>query len=428
MIKQCRILVAIALMTAVIVSIIRQQPKAMQAAETAPPAEELDHVVFDEWFCDTTLRLDYIFAGNSKEQFIYLDKLSRYPRWAGRQQRLNELPLIGNGQIIVRDAATSATIYMTSFSSLFQEWIVTEEAQQQNRSFENCFQIPMPLKPISVEVCLLNNRHEVTTRLIHDIDPADILIARLGEKDITPHRYIIDNGDLDKNIDIAFLAEGYTKEDMKEFYEYVDIAVEAMFAHEPFSSFRNRFNIVAVESPSVESGVSIPKNGIWKNTAFSSHFSTFYSDRYLTTLHLKDVHNALAGIPYEHIIILANSDEYGGGGIYNSYNMTSTKHKWYRPVVVHEFGHSFAGLADEYEYGDENHETYPLDVEPWEKNITTKVDADKAALLGKFEGGGYSTTGVFRAYEDCRMRTNQNPEFCPVCCEAVADIIRFYTE
>ena len=217
-------------------------------------------------------------------------------------------------------------------------------------------------------------------------------------------------------------------EEMKEFYEYVDIAVEAMFAHEPFSSFRDRFNIVAVESPSVESGVSIPKNGIWKNTAFSSHFSTFYSDRYLTTLHLKDVHNALAGIPYEHIIILANSDEYGGGGIYNSYNMTSTKHKWYRPVVVHEFGHSFAGLADEYEYGDENHETYPLDVEPWEKNITTKVDADKAALLGKFEGGGYSTTGVFRAYEDCRMRTNQNPEFCPVCCEAVADIIRFYTE
>ena len=113
MIKQCRILVAIALMTAVIVSIIRQQPKAMQSAETAPPAEELDHVVFDEWFCDTTLRLDYIFAGNSKEQFIYLDKLNRYPRWAGRQQRLNELPLIGNGQIIVRDAATSATIYMT---------------------------------------------------------------------------------------------------------------------------------------------------------------------------------------------------------------------------------------------------------------------------------------------------------------------------
>ena len=108
--------------------------------------------------------------------------------------------------------------------------------------------------------------------------------------------------------------------------------------------------------------------------------------------------------------------------------MTSTKHKWYRPVVVHEFGHSFAGLGDEYEYGDENHETYPLDIEPWEKNITTKVDPEKAARVGKVEGGGYSTTGVFRAYEDCRMRTNQNPEFCPICCEAITDIIKFYTE
>ena len=428
MVKQCRILLALALMTAVIVSIIKHQPDAVCKTEAAPVTEELDNVVFDEWFCDSTLRLDYIFAGNSKVQNIYLDKMSRYPRWAGRKQRLNKLPLTGNGQIIVRDASTNATLYMTSFSSLFQEWIVTEEAQQQDRSFENCFQIPMPVKPVIAEVRLLNNRHEVTAMMQHRIDPADILISRIGEKDLTPHHYVIDNGDPAANIDIAFLAEGYTSEEMKEFNEYVSIAVDAMFEHEPFRTFRNKFNIVAVESASAESGVSVPKDGLWKNTAFSSHSSTFYSDRYLTTLHLKDVHNALAGIPYEHIIILANSDEYGGGGIYNSYNMTSTKHKWYRPVVVHEFGHSFAGLGDEYEYGDENHETYPLDIEPWEKNITTKVDPEKAARVGKVEGGGYSTTGVFRAYEDCRMRTNQNPEFCPICCEAITDIIKFYTE
>lgn len=428
MVKQCRILLALALMTAVIVSIIKHQPDAVCKTEATPVTEELDNVVFDEWFCDSTLRLDYIFAGNSKVQNIYLDKMSRYPRWAGRKQRLNELPLTGNGQIIVRDASTNATLYMTSFSSLFQEWIVTEEAQQQDRSFENCFQIPMPVKPVIAEVRLLNNRHEVTAMMQHRIDPADILISRIGEKDLTPHHYVIDNGDPAANIDIAFLAEGYTSEEMKEFNEYVSIAIDAMFEHEPFRSFRNKFNIVAVESASAESGVSVPKDGLWKNTAFSSHFSTFYSDRYLTTLHLKDVHNALAGIPYEHIIILANSDEYGGGGIYNSYNMTSTKHKWYRPVVVHEFGHSFAGLGDEYEYGDENHETYPLDIEPWEKNITTKVDPEKAARVGKVEGGGCSTTGVFRAYEDCRMRTNQNPEFCPICCEAITDIIKFYTE
>ena len=388
----------------------------------------ISDIAFDEWFCDTTLRLDYIFAGNYKVQNIYLDKLNRYPLWAGRRQKLNELPLCGNGQVIVRDEETGSVIYMTSFSSLFQEWIVTPEAQEVDRSFENCFQIPMPLKPVIVETTLLNNRHEVTSSLKHRIDPSDILISRIGEKDLMPHRYFLKNGDLDKSIDIAFLAEGYKENEMEEFYSYVEMACDALFEHEPFKSLKDRFNIVAVASPSEDSGVSIPKENLWLSTAFSSHFSTFYSDRYLTTLHLKDVHNALAGIPYEHIIILANSAEYGGGGIYNSYNLSSTKHRMFRPVVVHEFGHSFAGLADEYQYGDENHETYPLDIEPWEKNITTKVDPVKAEEIGNFEGAGYSQDKVFRAFEDCRMRTNEHPVFCDVCQKAIEDIIRFYTE
>lgn len=403
-----------------------QPCKSCKEAAIEPQAQS--DIVFEQWFSDTTLRIDYIFAGNFEKQEIYLDKLNRTPQWAGRKQKLNELPLIGNGQIIVRDAETDVVLYMTSFSSLFQEWIVTEEAHNVSRSFENCFQIPMPLKPVIVECCLLNNRHEKIAVLKHRVDPCDILISHIGEKDVLPHRYLLKSGDLDKCIDIAFLAEGYTKEEMAEFVDYAQIACDALFEHEPFMSMKERFNIVAVESPSVDSNVSIPKDGLWKNTAFSSHFSTFYSDRYLTTLHLKDVHNALAGIPYEHIIILANSEEYGGGGIYNSYNLTSTKHATYRPVVVHEFGHSFAGLADEYPYGDENHETYPLDIEPWEKNITTKVDPEKAKTIGNYEGAGYSFTGVFRAFEDCRMRTNQHPVFCDVCQKAIEDIIRFYTE
>lgn len=417
----------IALVAAMCIAFSFLYRPSLTVAETVEE-EPLIDVIFDQWFCDTTLRLDYIFAGNDKVQRIYLDKLNRTPKWAGRKQKLNELPLIGNGQIIVRDAETKAIIYMTSFSSLFQEWIVTEEAQRIDRSFENCFQIPMPLKPIEVETRLLNNRHEVTCSIHHIVDPEDILITRIGEENILPHRYFLDNGPLENSIDIAFLAEGYTEAQMDEFYDYVKIACDAIFEHEPFRTFKERFNIVAVASPSIDSGVSVPKDNLWLNTAFSSHFSTFYSDRYLTTLHLKDVHNALAGIPYEHIIILANSTEYGGGGIYNSYNMTSTKHRMYRPVVVHEFGHSFAGLADEYQYGDTNHETYPLDIEPWEKNITTKIDSVKAAQIGKYEGAGYSTDGVYRAFEDCRMRTNEHPVFCDVCQKAIEDIIRFYTE
>ena len=428
--KICSAIVALMLVSSIVASFIMSSSSCNQCIEDRTTDSDFVQadIQFDQWFCDTTLRIDYIFAGNDKVQSIYLDKLNRYPQWAGRRNKLNQLPLIGNGQIIVRDAETSLPIYMTSFSSLFQEWIVTPEAQQVDRSFENCFQIPMPLKPVCVEICLLNNRHQKIASLTHTIDPSDILISRIGEKDIMPHKYIQQNGSLEKSIDIAFLAEGYTDKEMGLFNEHVNQACEALFEHSPFKEMKDRFNIVVVETPSVDSNVSIPKEGVWRNTAFSSHFSTFYSDRYLTTLHLKDVHNALAGIPYEHIIILANSEEYGGGGIYNSYNLSSTKHRYFCPVVVHEFGHSFAGLADEYEYGDENHENYPLDIEPWEKNITTKVDKQKAEIVGKVEGGGYSVDGVFRAFEDCRMRTNQHPVFCDVCQQAIEDIIRFYTE
>ena len=231
-------------------------------------------------------------------------------------------------------------------------------------------------------------------------------------------------------------------------------AMEALFAHEPFKSLRDRFNVVAVKSPSAENGTSIPGKGIWKNTALHSNFDTFYSDRYLTTLHLKTLHNWLAGTPYEHIIVLVNTENYGGGGILNSYNLSMVRHPAFKPVVVHEFGHSFAGLGDEYGYGDMP--MYPHDIEPWEPNLTTLVDlkskwADMVTKntplptpqpadldkpnakqdkwkIGAYEPAGYSKHGVYRAFPDCRMRTNQNPNFCPVCQRAITKLVKFYTE
>lgn len=122
---------------------------------------------------------------------------------------------------------------------------------------------------------------------------------------------------------MAIVAEGYRQDEMTRFYADCDTAVTSILSHEPFASLKSRFNFLAVAAPSAESGVSIPGKGIWKHTAVDSHFDTFYSSRYLTTLHLKQLHNLLAGVPYEHIIILANTDEYGGGGIYNSYTLTT---------------------------------------------------------------------------------------------------------
>lgn len=405
--------------------------------------------VFADHFADKTLRVDYIFNGNASGQAICLDGLSALPTWAGRKHHLAELPLQGNGQIVMRNAASGKTIYTTSFSSLFQEWLETDEARNVTKGFENTFLLPYPLQPVEIEITLLDPRRNVRASMKHIVHPNDVLIEQKGNSHITPHKYLLHNDSPEKCIDVAILAEGYTLQEMQAFYEDADIACKSIFDHEPLKSMKKRFNVVAVASPSTDSGVSVPRLNEWKHTAFSSHFSTFYSDRYLTTSRVKAIHDALTGIPYEHIIILANTEEYGGGGIYNSYTLTTAHHPMFRPVVVHEFGHSFGGLADEYFYdNDVMTDTYPLDIEPWEQNISTQVDfaakwkdmlsentpvptpaeVSENYPTGVYEGGGYSAKGIFRPAENCRMRTNEYPAFCPVCQRALRRIIEFYTE
>lgn len=420
------------------------------AAAISVPAQD-----FNKFFTDATLRIDYIFSGNTGEQHIAVDELNHIPGWYGKRHRLSELPVEGNGQITVRDHKTQQVIYRNSFSTLFQEWLSYPEAKTQTKSFENVFLVPYPKDTVDVTIDLRNNRREIMTTLTHQVSPSDILIRHIGESRITPYVTMQQAQDTARCIHIAYIAEGYTESEMPQFIADCDTAMEALFAHEPFRSLRGRFNIIAVKSPSSDSGTSEPSKGIWKNTALHSNFDTFYSNRYLTTLHLKDLHNWLAGTPYEHIIVLVNTSEYGGGGILNSYNLSMTHHQAFKPVVVHEFGHSFAGLGDEYAYDFEQVPMYPHDVEPWEPNLTTLVnfngkwedmikdgvklptkepaDLDKPGAnmkkwtIGAYEPAGYSMHGVYRGFPDCRMRTNQNPVFCPVCQRAIVRLIDFYT-
>lgn len=404
-------------------------------------------VDFDQYFCDSTLRVDYIFEGVAKSDDcqVSVRALHKSPSWAGRRVNLDRLPVEGNGQLIMCDVTSGDTIYTTSFSSLFQEWMVETDTTAR-RAYENTFLVPMPRRGAYIDLKLMNNRRDVMAHTRHYINPKDILIKQHNTTP-TPHRYI-HRGDSTLNcIDVAILAEGYTAEEMDSFYVHAQRTVDAIFSHEPFGSNRDKFNFVAVASPSHDSGVSIPRLGEWKNTAYSSHFSTFYADRYLTTSNVWDIHDSLAGIPYEHLIILANTEEYGGGGIYNSYTLTTARHRTFGVVVVHEFGHSFGALADEYFYeSGVLTDTYPLHIEPWEQNITTRVDfaskwadmmapeipvptsPDDASLypVGLYEGGGYLMEGVYRPADECRMRNNTTPSFCPVCQRALQRMIDFH--
>lgn len=403
---------------------------------------------YDKYFAHKTLRLDYIFSGDAEKQEISLDGCVEYPQWAGRTHKLRELPLKGNGQIEVRDKESGHLIYTTSFSSLFQEWLDTDEAKVVRKAFENVFLIPMPKKEVEVSITISDTHQNEIASLLHTINPNDILIEKKGYEKITPYR-IIHKGKVRNPISVAILAEGYTDGEMNRFYEDAQKAVESILAHEPFRSMNGRLEFLAVGSASLDSGVTVPHKNDWRATVFGSHFDTFYSERYLTTRNVKAIHNALAGIPYEHIIILANTAQYGGGGIYNSYTLTTTRHPSFAPVVVHEFGHSFGGLADEYFYDEDLMSgIYSPMIEPWEQNITTLIDfevkwndmlkkgtpiptlpteQDKYPV-GVYEGGGYSVKGVYRPAFDCRMRTNDYPEFCPVCQRALKRLIDFYTK
>ena len=362
---------------------------------------------FNDYFEDRTLRIDYDFTGDVNKQEISVIRLNAIPRWYGKRQNLAEVPTAGNGDITVR-SKDGRVIYKNSFSTLFQEWLAYPEAKQVRKSFENVFLLPMPKDTVDVTVELRTSRLDVLVSYTHRVIPSDILIKHIGEKEVTPYKTLMQAADTNKCMHIAYIAEGYRKEDMDDFIAHATEANEALFAHEPFKSLKGRFNVIAVMSESKESGTSVPSKGVWKNTVLGSHFDTFYSDRYLTTLNLRDMHDQLAGTPYEHIIVLVNSETYEGELI---------------PL-------------------------YPHDIEPWEPNLTTLVDfhskwedlvkkgtkiptipTEKNKMeVGVYEGAGYSVKGVYRAFQDCRMRTNQFPEFCPVCKRALTHLIDFYTK
>lgn len=419
-------------------------------------AEDINRNEFYKAFVDSTLRIDYIFAGGPEGNKIFLSGQTKQNGWHGRHSRLKETPVKGNGNILVLNPETGDTLYNNSFSTLFQEWLSTPESKINSQSFENSFLVPLPSQDADIKLTLRNNKGEEIVSLTHKYKQDDLLVRKVKHSPL-PFEYLHKGTDSERAIDLAILAEGYTAEEMDKFLESAKKITTEILSYEPFASRKDNFNIIAVLTPSTESGVSIPKRDEWKETRYDSHFSTFYSDRYLTSPRVWKMHRDLEGIPYEAILMIVNTSEYGGGGIFNSYQIAPSDNQFTLPVSVHEFGHSFGGLADEYNYDDSEDMAYPDGIEPWEKNITTLTDFDskwKNQLtpgiqvptpqnekpreeminvdfnnmpIGVYEGAGYRKTGVYRPSETCRMRDNYFPKFCKVCETSLIEILDFYT-
>lgn len=403
---------------------------------------------FSNYFTNETLRLDYTHAGNAENEFYYLDEIIAEPFWGGSKTNLIDRYKYGKYYFEVYDKAGGALIYSRGYSSLFAEWQTTLEAREVSKSFEETIIFPMPLNPVIVKMYSRSWKGKLIKQVEYAVDPKDYFIKRGLKKEYPVYQALV-QGDPSEKVDIVILPDGYTKDEMNLFIEDCDKFSEVLFEFYPYSKFKDRFNISGVLAPSEESGADIPKDSIWRNTILGSSFYTFDSERYCMTTENKNVRNLAANVPYDQIYILVNTEKYGGGAILNHYNVSVNSNKKAGKIFIHELGHGFAGLGDEYyDSSTSYNDFYNLEVEPWEPNITTLTNFDSKwghliadsipiptpdslmynSSMGVFEGGGYSAKGIYRPRNDCLMHTFDGDTFCDACAEAIVKRINFYSK
>jgi hypothetical protein len=404
-------------------------------------------VDFATYFEPKSLRVDFALSGNAREQQAALQQLREEPVWSGPVKNLIDPFEYGGYLVKVYDLQTNVLLYAKGFNTLFEEWRTTDQAIRETQSWTNSISIPFPRQTILFEL-LARERSDNQFRSLWkmEIDPKSIFINKSPLKTLHTERLQY-SGDPSGKIDLVFLSEGYTTEEMNKFNTDARRFMEAMFRTVPFDEYRNDFNVWAVQLVSEESGTDKSGEGIFRNTALNAGFYTFGLDRYLTTPDIKAIRDAVWNVPCDAIFILVNSPAYGGGGMYNFYAIGTADNARTIDVFLHEFGHSFGGLADEYFSSEVAYnDFYNLQAEPWEPNITTLVNFDAkwkdmlpagtpiptlvegeyAGKLGVFEGGGYMAQGIYRPMNHCMMRSMA--PFCPVCKRSITRMIDYFSD
>ncbi len=402
---------------------------------------------FSQFFTEGSLRVDYQLAGDDKKTTVFIDELLREPYWGGPKTIPSKPEDAGGLRYNLYDLATGQLLYSKGFVCLFQEWQTTEESKRLQKSMPMTATMPFPKNKVRFEIEQRLYEDGKYVRIFSlDIDPADYFI-RPGLRKKYEASKLVDHGDPANHVDIVFLPEGYTAAEMEKFHADASRMFQYFLNQPPFNKYKEKFNLYVVDAASAESGTDVPGRGIYRTTLLNSSYYTFDLNRYLTTSDIKTVSDIAANVPYDAIFIVVNSKIYGGGGFYNWYAMGTSDHPQADTVAIHEFGHSFGGLADEYytsavAYSD----FYNLKIEPWEPNITTNVDFNSKwkrmikkntpvptprteeykGIVGMFEGGGYLSKGIFSPVQNCRMKSNGEEGFCPVCQQAIEKRIKYY--
>lgn len=402
---------------------------------------------FDQYFYNKTLRVDLIHSGMyQKSEYSFLE-MKEEPYWAGSRVNLLDTFDYGTYKVSLYDQRSGQEIYSRTFSSLFFEWQTTAESKSITKSFYETVVMPFPKEDVRMVLFERNaNTGIFESKYVQFINPKSYFIKK-GNKYIYPFKQVLHTNDPANSVDIVLLPEGYTEKEMGKFDADCKKFSESLLSIAPFDKYKNNININAIMAPSIESGADIPANGIWKNTLLDCSFYTFDSERYIMTENVPKVRDVASNVPYDIIYILVNTDKYGGGAIYNDYSVSVMNNSYSKEIFLHEMGHLFAGLADEYYTSETSYvDFYNYKLEPWEPNITTLVNFErkwKSTLskqmpiptprtkeyenaLGVFEGGGYSAKGIYSPVQSCLMKSLGTKSYCPVCTKAIEDVILFY--
>ena len=322
-----------------------------------------------------TMRVDYYHTGTVSEERFSLDRVVLEPlEWPGDPARAIDGTNLGKYFFEVLDKGTNRPLFSRGFASIYGEWETTGEAKKIARTFHESLRFPAPAGPVRIVLKKRDAANAFRDVWTVEVDPKDMFVDSSKPADPGPLLEIEKHGPPAEKVDFLILGDGYTAAERGKFEKDARRLAAILFLVSPFKERRADFNVWGLFPPSEESGISRPSSGIHRRSRVGATYDAFGSERYVLTFENRALRDAASFAPYEFIEILTNSKTYGGGGIFNLYSTVAADSLWAPYVFVHEFGHHFAGLADEYYTSDVAYEPAADRVEPWEPNVTALRD------------------------------------------------------
>lgn len=392
---------------------------------------------FNSWFVDKTLRMDYSVICDSGNEETMFNSFNESDYWGGEKFVVDSCDHYGDYYMELSDALSKKILYTYSYSNLTKEWQSTEMATQERRQFRESVIMPMPKKKSVIKIYKQDSCDVYTLILTKVFNPFDAKINYVNAK---PYTTILKSNETEGNINFVILPEKYSENESEKFEKDAAMVAKWLCETEPYNEYKNKFNIYAVlpEKPAQLTRSLTPSQMGFK-------FNTLNIERYIASFNIPQIFNNAQSVPFRHIIVLINTYEYGGSGFYNTYTCLCIDNEDCRSLFLHEFGHAFAGLGDEYE-GDVTYKVKKSNCEPRYPNLTNLTNFSQKwenlvtegtpiptpinrtdIEIGAYEGGGYTTKGIYRPSKNCRMRSKDASYYCKICYKIIEETLQKQT-